>query len=130
MGRDFPPVQNDPGAHPASRTMGTGSFTVKIGRGVTLTAHPLLVRRSWKSRAIPLPTLWVTSGPVTGTLDLYLYYDLMGPPLYEYMRSCSAVAFAVRISKQTTVFPLICSSLNTITEPEDSSRMILENVTM
>jgi len=25
-GRDFPPVQTGPGAHPASYTMGTGSF--------------------------------------------------------------------------------------------------------
>jgi hypothetical protein len=25
-GRDFPPVQTGPGAHPASCTMGTGSF--------------------------------------------------------------------------------------------------------
>jgi len=33
---------------------------VKFGRGVLLTTHPLLVLRSWKSRAIPLPTLWVT----------------------------------------------------------------------
>ena len=31
---------------------------VKCGRGVLLTTHPLLVPRSWKSRAIPLPTLW------------------------------------------------------------------------
>ena len=32
------PVQTGPGAHPASCTMGTGSFPgVKIGRGVTLT---------------------------------------------------------------------------------------------
>ena len=39
-------VQNGPGAHPASCTMGTGSFPeVKSGRGVTLTPHPLLV--SW-----------------------------------------------------------------------------------
>ena len=30
---------------------------VKCGRGVLLTTHPLLVPRSWKSRAIPLPTL-------------------------------------------------------------------------
>ena len=35
---------------------------VKCGRGVTLTPHPLLVPRSWKSRAIPLPTLWATPG--------------------------------------------------------------------
>ena len=39
----------------------TGSFPgVKCGRGVLLTTHSLLVPRSWKSRAIPLPTLWAT----------------------------------------------------------------------
>jgi len=49
------PVQTGPGGHPASCTMGTGSFPgVKSGRGVTLTPHPLLVPWSWKSRAIPL----------------------------------------------------------------------------
>jgi len=38
------PVQTGPGAHPASCTMGNGSFPgVKSGRGVTLTPHPLLV---------------------------------------------------------------------------------------
>jgi len=37
-----------------------------------LTTHPLLVLWSWKSRAIPLPTLWTTIGPVTGSLYLYL----------------------------------------------------------
>jgi hypothetical protein len=38
------PVQTGPGAHPASCTMGTGSFPgVKSGRGVTPTPHPLLV---------------------------------------------------------------------------------------
>jgi hypothetical protein len=38
------PVQTGPGAHPASCTMGIGSFPgVKSGRGVTLTPHPLLV---------------------------------------------------------------------------------------
>ena len=43
-GRDFPPVQTGPGAHPASCTMGNGSFLgVKSGRGVALTPHPLLV---------------------------------------------------------------------------------------
>ena len=62
-GRDFPPVQTGPGAHPASCKMGTGSFPeVKCGRGVLLTTHTLLVPPSWKSRAIPLPTYWATSG--------------------------------------------------------------------
>jgi len=62
-GRDFPPVQTLPGAHPASCIMGTGSFPgVKCVRGVPLTTHPLLVLRSWKSRAVLLPTLWATPG--------------------------------------------------------------------
>ena len=69
VGRDFPPVQTGLGAHPASCTMSTGSFPgVKYGRGVLLTTHPLLVPWSWKSRATRLPTLWATTGPVTGTL--------------------------------------------------------------
>jgi len=51
-------VQTGPGVHPASYTMGTGSFPgVKSGRGVTLTPHPLLVPWSWKSTAIPLLSL-------------------------------------------------------------------------
>ena len=38
------PVQTDPGAHPASCTMGTWSFPgVKSSWDVTLTPHPLLV---------------------------------------------------------------------------------------
>ena len=62
-GRDFTPVQAGPGVHPASYKVGTGSFPgVKCGRGVLLTTHPLLVPRPWKSRAIPLPTLWATPG--------------------------------------------------------------------
>jgi len=49
-GRDFPPIQTSPGAHPASCTMGTSSFPgVKCGLGVLLTTHPLLTPRSWKS---------------------------------------------------------------------------------
>ena len=42
MGARFSaPVQTGPGAHPASCTMGTGSFPgVKSGRGVTLTPSP------------------------------------------------------------------------------------------
>jgi hypothetical protein len=53
------PVHTGPGAHPASCTMGTGSFQgVKSGRGVTLSTHPLLMPWSWKGRAIPLLPLW------------------------------------------------------------------------
>jgi len=52
------PVQTSPEAHPASCTMGTGSFLeVRCSRGVPLTPHPLLVPRSKKNRAIPLLSL-------------------------------------------------------------------------
>ena len=41
------PVQTGPEAHPASCTMGTGSFpVVSCGRGVTLTPYSLLLPRS------------------------------------------------------------------------------------
>jgi hypothetical protein len=40
----------------------------RCGRGVLLTT--LLVPWSWRSTAIPLPTLWATTGPVTGSLYL------------------------------------------------------------
>jgi hypothetical protein len=41
------PVQTVPEAHPASCTMGTGSFMgVSCGRGVMLTPYPVLVPRS------------------------------------------------------------------------------------
>ena len=72
VGRDFPPVQTGPGAHPASCTMGTGTFPgAKYVWGVLLTTYPLLVPWSWKSRAILLPTFWATPRTVTGTL-LYI----------------------------------------------------------
>jgi len=39
------PVQTDPGDHPASCTMGTGSFPeVNSGRVMTLTPHPFKCR--------------------------------------------------------------------------------------
>jgi len=38
------------------------SWGVKCGRGVLLTTHPLLVPRTWKSKAIPVPNLWATPG--------------------------------------------------------------------
>jgi hypothetical protein len=61
--QDFPPAQTGPGSHPASCTIGTGSFPgVKCGRGVLLTTHPLLAPRSWKIRAIALHS----SGPQPG----------------------------------------------------------------
>jgi len=62
-GTRFSARPDRPWGPPASCTMGTGSLQgIKCGRGVLLTTHHFLVPRSWKSRAIPLPTLWATQG--------------------------------------------------------------------
>jgi len=73
-GPDFPPIQTGPGAHPASCKMGTGSIPgVKFDQGVLLTTHPLLVPQSWKSTAIPLPTLWATPSLEWEYLIFFIY---------------------------------------------------------
>jgi len=73
--RDFSPVQTGPGAHPASCTMGTGSFPgVKCGWGVLLTTHPFLVPQSWRVELYLYPPSgphWACKGI---TLPLYLLY--------------------------------------------------------
>jgi len=75
-GRDFPPVQTDPGAHLASCKMGTGSFPgVKCGRGVLLTTHPFQCR----SHVRVVLYLYPPSGPhracngITVPLLLYVF---------------------------------------------------------
>ena len=49
----------------------------KVRPGRAADHSPLLVPLSWKGRSITLPTLWATTGPVTGTL--YLYVHLLVP---------------------------------------------------
>jgi len=68
--------------------MGTGSFPgVKCGRGVLLTTHPLLVPRSWKSRALG------HTGHVTGKIYFFTY-------IYTYIQiSISRVGFAIQVER-------------------------------
>jgi hypothetical protein len=69
------PVHTAPGAQPASRTMGTGSFQgVNSGRGVTPTPHPLLVPWSQKGKAIPSLTLWAVR-PVESSWNVMAHGD-------------------------------------------------------
>ena len=83
-------VETDPGAHPASCSMGTGSFLgVKSGRGVTLTPHPLLVPLVMKEQSYtstpPMGRTACTEPQCLYKGDLYLAYNLMGP--HSYIRS-------------------------------------------
>jgi len=72
------PVQTGPGAHPASCTMGTGSFPgVKSGRGVTLNSHPLpvpLVMKEYSYTSTPpMGRTACTQPQCLYKDDLYLY---------------------------------------------------------
>jgi hypothetical protein len=60
--RFYAPVQTGPGSHPASCTMGTGSFpgAKRPGRGAD--HPPILAPRSRMSRAIPLLPLYTNRG--------------------------------------------------------------------
>jgi hypothetical protein len=78
------PVQTGPGTHPASCTMGTGSFPgVNIGRGVTLTSHRRLVPWSRDGRAISLLPLWAVrpvhslSACTRVTFTFTLYFSIL-----------------------------------------------------
>jgi hypothetical protein len=71
--RFFAHFQTGSGAHPASCTMGTGSFpgVKRPGRGAD--HPPLLAPRLRMNRAIPLLPLWALGGLLYG--DLYLFKD-------------------------------------------------------
>ena len=73
------PVQNVPGAHPASCTMDTSYFSRGLSsRGVALTTHPHLAPRLKKEQTYNLyaPSLpsWPVKGEVT-KLKAYLYHS-------------------------------------------------------
>ena len=84
------PVQTSPVAHPASCTVGTGSFPgVNCGRGVTLTPHTLLVPWSRKSRAMPLIPLWAVRPVQSLSACTRVHFTLY---LYENpVRVCAAL---------------------------------------
>ena len=81
VGEIFPaPVQTGPGAHPASCTMGTGSFPrVKSGRAVTLAPHPHLAPWSRKSRVIPLLPLWAVRTVQSFSASKRVHFTFFSP---------------------------------------------------
>ena len=68
----FPPVQTGPGSHPASCKMGTRSFP---GQGVMLNTHPPSSAAVMEQQSYTSTQPLGHTGPVTGSLYLYLYDD-------------------------------------------------------
>ena len=68
------PVQTDPGAHPASYTMCTGSFlgVKRPGRGVALTTHPHLAPKLKKELS------YTSALPVGSKLNSSVSYAMSG----------------------------------------------------
>jgi hypothetical protein len=111
------PVQTDPGAHPASCTMGTGYFPgVKSGRGMTLTLDPLLVPWSRKSKARPQLPLWaewpVQSLSACTRVHFTFYHSLFTQKTYilhirVFKRSCrgDALPRGCHVSKEDIPSP-------------------------
>ena len=90
------PVETGPGVHPASCTMGTGSFPrVKSGRGVLLTNHPLLVPRSWKSTAITLLPLWAVRPVQSLSACTRVHFNIHNSLLCTYINYVSLCTYSV-----------------------------------
>ena len=110
-------VQTGPEAPPASCTVGTGYLpVVKYGRGGCWPLSPILVPQSLKSRAKHLPTLWATTGPVTGIFYLFLFLN------FNRFYKTECVISSHHFFIPNLMFPIyslrmasICNSLNTTT---------------
>ena len=97
-------------AHPASCKMGTEFFPgVKCSRGVLLTTHPLLVSQSWKSRAIPVPTLWAK--PSLNGINLPL-------PFYSHL-------WVKNYSCHKIISDLVLSTTNQLTDNRGNMRSLV-----
>jgi hypothetical protein len=89
------PVQTGPRAHPASCTMGTGSFPgVKSGQRVTLNPHPFLVPWSRKSRAIPLLPLWAVRPVQSLSACTWVHFTL--PMITAHLNNTRSFLIVVR----------------------------------
>ena len=107
------PVQTDPGAHPASCKMVTGSFPgVKSSRGVTLTLHPLLVPWSRKSTAIPLLPLWAVRPVQSLSACTRVHFFIFHLPDRRVTNLCnwrSLICMTVAINTSTYCASNICA---------------------
>jgi hypothetical protein len=92
------PVQTGPGAHPASYTLGTGSFpgVKRPGHSVD---HPIKRRGSRKSRAIPLLPIWAYVACYRMNVTFTLIY------IYMYMYIHIHVSDSVEIVCELPLLP-------------------------
>jgi hypothetical protein len=104
----------------------------KVRPGRDADRSPLLVSRSWKSRAIPLSTLWATTGPVTGTLYFCLYSVICyGTFCLRVVSSflcstvfCPKLGFCVILAQSLCLF----SYLSKCIEGSESSKWLVTNI--
>jgi hypothetical protein len=108
------PVQTGPGAHPASCTMGNGSFPwVKNGRGLTLTPHPFLVLWSWKSKAITLLPLWTVGSAQSLSSCTRVHFTPTSCSLLWYFLSVSWVTLMPQTSlTQSATWHPSCNTIS------------------
>ena len=115
---------SDPGAHPASCKMGTGSFSgVNSGRGVTLNSHPLLVPWSRKSKAITLLLLRAEHPVQSFTACTRVHFTFTLPCVRSPLKS--------EILTETLIlrYPGISELVACILYHKDGDNSLLRNVT-
>ena len=91
------PVQTGPGAHPASCTMGTGSFPGSRAGGRDADLSPLLVPWSRKSRAIPLLPLWAVRPVQSLSAYTRVHFTFFFLCVYNYKVGDDEVVLSVQI---------------------------------
>ena len=100
----------------------------KVRPGRVADHSPLLVPRSWKSRAIPLPSLWAKTGPVTGTLYFYLGYIDCLSLTYATNKGNILRIYTINTKKGKVIIKIIISTgkavpLQAWSYPEDSRKL-------
>jgi hypothetical protein len=79
-------VQTGHGAHPATRTVGTGLFPEVKRPGLDAEHTPLLTPRSQNGRTIPLSNLWACSGLQRECFIFFFTYTQQFLPTTGYLK--------------------------------------------
>ena len=121
-----------PGSHPASCTMGTGSFPwVKSGQGVTLIPHPLLVLWSRRIRAIPLLPLWAVQPVQSVSTCARVYFIHTFPPCFGVSHTIFRENLAHSLFENICFYkPVVCGTLVASKHVKDTTLLLYNIFTM